>query len=220
MNCSSVSESRMRRSLLALSTLLLTVTALRGQSPEALYIFPAGGQRGKTVDVHVGGLFLHQRCGFAMLGPGIRTPGELRRTSTLWLEGPLVPLPESQQAEDYPKDMAARIDLASDAPVGLRHWQVWTAQGVTPLKKFVVGDLPEVVEDEIEKGPSPVAVTLPVTVNGRIFPREDVDTWSFEARRGQCVICEVNAARLGSALDSRLEVTDAQGRRIAENDDA
>ncbi len=71
---------------------------------------------------------------------------------------------------------------------------------------FVVGDLPEVIEDEIDGDPVPVEVKLPVTINGRIFPRENVDVWSFTARKGQTITCEVHAARLGSPLDSRLEV--------------
>ena len=67
---------------------------------------------------------------------------------------------------------------------------------------------------------SPVAVKLPVTVNGRIFPREDIDVWSFAAKKGQTITCEVHAARLGSPLDSRLEVLGPDGKTLAENDDA
>src|SRR4030095_11837442 len=82
--------------------------------------------------------------------------------------------------------------------------------------KFGVGDLPEVTENEIDGEAVPVNVTLPVTINGRIFPREDIDIWSFVAKKGQTVRCEVTAIRLGSPLDARLEVRDSQGRRIAE----
>eukprot|EP00913_Durusdinium_trenchii_P023365 g21943.t1 len=63
-------------------------------------------------------------------------------------------------------------------------------------------------------------VDLPVTINGRIFPREDVDVWRFTAKKGETIVCEVNAARIGSPLDSRLEVRGPNGRRIAENLDA
>src|SRR5262249_58010972 len=110
--------------------------------------------------------------------------------------------------------------LAADAPPSVRHWRVWTAQGATTAKAFVVGDLPEVVEHEIDGDPVPVEVRPPVTINGRIFPREDVDVWSFAARKGQTFTCVVDAARLGSPLDARLEVRDHQGRRVAESDDA
>jgi hypothetical protein len=199
--------------------LLVCTVSGRAEPPVASYIFPAGAQRGQAVDVRVGGLFLHGRCALDMLGPGVEAPKELRATKTVWFEGPLLPLPESQQQEDYPKDLAGRIRIAADAPLGVHHWRLATAQGATPARPFVIGDLPEIVEQEIDGEPVPVKVTLPVTINGRIFPREDVDIWSFVARKGQKISCEVNAARLGSPLDSSLEVLDPQGRRLAENDD-
>lgn len=207
------------RHILTLAILLGAAAPLRGNPPVASYIFPAGGQRGTAVPVKVGGLFLHDECGFELLGPGVRATPRLKRTATRWFEGPLLPLPDSQRAEDYPKDMAGRITLAADAPLGVRHWRLWTAQGATPARQFVVGELPEVVEDEIDGDPVPVKVALPITVNGRIFPREDVDVWTFAARRGQGVACVVHAARLGSPLDARLEVRDPHGRRLTESDD-
>jgi hypothetical protein len=159
---------------------------------------------------------LHKSCSFEMLGAGVAASKQLQRTRTLWFEGPLLPLPDSQRAEAYPKDMAGQITVRPDAPPGVRYWRLWTAQGATAAKKFVVGDLPEVVEDEIEGDPVPVAVELPVTINGRIFPREDVDIWTFTARKGQAIRCEVNALRLGSPLDAHLEVLGPEGRRLAE----
>ena len=103
------------------------------------------------------------------------------------------------------------------APLGTRYWRVSTSQGTTPLKKFVVGDLPEVVENEIDGDPIPTAVTLPVTINGRIFPREDVDLWTFSAAAGDVVSCDVCAARIGSPLDAHLEVHGPDGQLVAEN---
>jgi hypothetical protein len=210
----------MRRIFLGLIALLSFGTGwLQANPPVASYLFPAGGQRGQTVEVRAGGLFLFQRCGFELLGPGVQASPQLERTDTVWFEGPILPLPESQQAEDYPKDMAGRIQIAADAPLGYRYWRLWTSEGGTPALKFMVGDLPELVEQEIDGDPVPVPVQLPVTINGRIFPREDVDLWSFPARKGQAITCEVHAARLGTPLDARLEVLDAAGRRLAENDD-
>jgi hypothetical protein len=202
----------------AVAFLLAGAGLLRAEPPVASYIFPAGGQRGKTVSVRVGGLFLHKSCGFEMLGPGVEATGLLHRMETRWLEGPLLPLPDSQQAEDYPKDMAGRIIIRPDAEPGVRYWRLWTAQGATPAMKFQVGELPEVQEDEIDGDPVPVEVKLPVTINGRIFPREDVDVWSFQAGKGQTIFCEVHAARLGSPLDAHLEVHGPGGGLIAESD--
>ena len=88
---------------------------------------------------------------------------------------------------------------------------------MTSLRKFVIGDLPEIVENEIDGDPIPTAVSLPVTINGRIFPREDVDRWTFEAAAGDVVSCEVAARRIGSPLDARLEAFGPDGGLVAEN---
>jgi Bacterial pre-peptidase C-terminal domain len=209
----------MRCVLLGALFLVAAAPAARANPPVASYIFPAGGQRGTTVSVRVGGLFLHNECGLDLIGPGVKAPTSLKRTSTIWFEGPLLPLPDSQRQEDYPKDMAGEFAIASDAPLGLRYGRLWTSQGATPAMKFVVGELPEIIEHETDGDPLPVQVQLPVTINGRIFPREDIDVWSFQARKGQRIRCEVDAARLGSPLDARLEVRDSAGRRLAESDD-
>jgi hypothetical protein len=47
-----------------------------------------------------------------------------------------------------------------------------------------------------------------------------VDAWAFPLHKGQSVVCEVKASRLGSPLDSYLDVIDPDGHIIAENDDA
>jgi hypothetical protein len=210
---------RYRRLACALLAFFLGGSPAGADAPVASYIFPAGGQRGTTVKVRVGGLNLHKGCGFEMLGPGVEASQRLTRTETLWFEGPLLPLPDSQRAEDYPKDFAGEVRVAADAPLGMRPWRLWTSQGATPALRFQIGDLPEVVEDEIEGDPVTVEVKLPVTVNGRIFPRQDVDVWAVSLKKGQTVTCVVHAARLGSPLDARLEVLDPQGKRLAENED-
>jgi hypothetical protein len=188
---------------------------LHADPPVASYIYPAGGQRGKTVAIRVGGLNLNDRCGFELRGPGVEADRKLKSVPTFWREGPILPLPESQQAEDYPKDMAGQIRIAADASLGSRYGRLWTAQGAASGLVFMVGDLPEVVEPD--KGSIPQPLTLPVTINGRIFPREDVDEWSFRLKKGETVTAEALAAKLGSPLEVRLEARDEQGYKIAEN---
>jgi hypothetical protein len=203
----------------ALASLCLSDEALRANPPVASYIFPAGGRRGATVEVRVGGLFLHKSCSWELLGSGVEADRTLRQTPARWFEGPMLPLPESQQAEDYPRDLLGKVRIAADAELRLRRARLWTAEGAASGLLFQVGDLPEIVEQEIDGDPVPVEVKLPVTINGRIFPRENVDEWAVELRKGQSVSAEVFAARLGSPLDSFLEVLDPKGRVIAENDD-
>ena len=206
----------MRKLLVAMGLLLCQAGWLRADPPHASYIFPAGGQRGTTVNVKVGGHYLHEKAAFEMIGPGVTAPGELLRGETIWFEGPLIRQPASQASEDYPQVYAGQIAIAADAAVGRRWWRCWNAQGVTAALPFVIGSLPEVVEQETEGDPIPVAVSLPVTINGRVFPREDVDIWSFDAQSGQSITCAVVARQLGSPLVARLEVRDSTGKSLAE----
>ena len=211
----------MYRQIVMLSGCLIftTLRTIWADSPSADYIFPAGGQRGTTVEFRVGAHFLHGGAPFEMSGTGLVASKCIERTQTIWFEGPIVLKPKSQAGENYPKDHTGRVTIAPDAQLGIHYWRLWTSQGAVDSKPFIVGNLPEVVEQEIDGQPIPAHVQLPVTINGRIFPREDVDLWQFKATSGQSITCEVRASRFGSPLDSRLEVYDPQGNRVAENTD-
>jgi hypothetical protein len=186
------------------------------EEPSVSYIFPAGGQRGTSVSFRVGGHYLHGNAALEMLGPGVTASPRVRETNTTWFEGPIIPLPASQQTEDYPKDHLGSVHISADAETGIRYWRISTSQGATPARKFIIGALPEVMEEEIEGNPISTVVKLPVTINGRIFPREDMDIWTFPARAGESITCDVNAKSLGSPLEARLEVIDPHGRHLDE----
>ncbi len=205
----------------ALSMVLALALSARSRAdePAALYIFPAGGQRGTTVQARLGGMHLHESCPLEFLGTGVKASPTIHRIEKIWFEGPVIPQPDSQRQEDYPSDYAGKFEIAPDAQLGVRAWRVSTSQGITRAMRFVVGDLPEIVEDEFDGESIPVDVKLPLTINGRIFPREDLDEWAFTAQRGEVIRCEVHADRLGSPLDSQLEVVDANGKRLATNGD-
>ncbi|MCX6544653.1 MAG: PPC domain-containing protein [Acidobacteria bacterium] len=85
---------------------------------------------------------------------------------------------------------------------------------------FALDTLPETLEREPNDTPvTAQRVTLPVIVNGRIRQPGDTDMFNFDGRAGAHIVAEVIARRLGSPLDSELELTDAAGTRIAFNDD-
>src|SRR6185312_10228122 len=81
---------------------------------------------------------------------------------------------------------------------------------------FLVGELPEIVESEVDGDAIPQFLRLPITANGRIFPRDDIDLWEFEANAGQTVTALLVAKSLHSPLTPKLEVLDASGRVLAE----
>ena len=151
---------------------------------------------GTTVNVRVGGHYLHDRAAWEMVGPGVTAIPELVRTERIWFEGPLIKQPASQQREDYPQDYLASVQIAADVAVGERRWRTFNAQGVTPALPFVVGSLPETIEQETDGGLCPQhAVDLlgGLTVGGEDHhahpPRE-----RFRGQRAQRLVLVVNVS--------------------------
>jgi hypothetical protein len=56
------------------------------------------------------------------------------------------------------------------------------------------------------------AIEAPVIVNGKLLAGEN--DFRFKARKGEKLVLEVNADRLGSPLDSMLEILDAKGNPV------
>ena len=85
---------------------------------------------------------------------------------------------------------------------------------------FRVDNLPECFEKEPNNSrEKSQRVKLPIIVNGRIDQPGDWDVFSFKGRAGDEVVAEIYAHRLGSPLDSVIELSDAKGRQVAFNDD-
>jgi hypothetical protein len=93
--------------------------------------------------------------------------------------------------------------------------------------KITVEGLPFLVDskcDEMEREPNDTPetaqkITSPSVVNGRIQKPGDIDYFQFTAQKGEKLVMEVMARRLGSPLDSVLTLFDAKGNQLAENDD-
>jgi hypothetical protein len=100
--------------------------------------------------------------------------------------------------------------------------KVKTSQGESINEvKLAVGNEPEIPEQEPNNSvASAQTVTAPVTINGHIGGgtaqdrAPDEDYFRFHAEQDEHLTIEVAAARLGSPLDSVIEVLDAQGNPI------
>lgn len=104
----------------------------------------------------------------------------------------------------------ARQDIRPDLDLGFPHNEL----------KIAVGKYPEVTEDDRGASPdSATAIDAPVTVNGRVsgFSKDqtaDEDYYRFSAKKGREYTIEVEARRLGSLLDSTLEILDGNGNLV------
>lgn len=87
--------------------------------------------------------------------------------------------------------------------------------------RFAIDRQPEVLETANPNDTRSEAqqLVLPAIVNGRIEKPGDTDFFSFDGNAEVECVAEVFARRLNSPLDSVLELTDAEGKRIAFNDD-
>jgi len=86
-----------------------------------------------------------------------------------------------------------------------------------------VSDFPNVLETSPNHDREHATATdlpPPLALNGVVSQKGEEDWFRFPATKGLALDVNVYARRLGSPLDSVLEVFDAQGRSLAANDDA
>ena len=96
-------SDRLNQRILTVALLLMGTQVATAQTsvPASSYIFPAGGQRGQTVDFMVGGLFLLDDPSFEMLGTGVDSAARLHTGKTVWFEGPILTGQRAQEPDEY-----------------------------------------------------------------------------------------------------------------------
>ncbi len=196
---------------------LVSGTVLRGQQPNAThvgYVYPAGGQRGTTVQVKVGGRLLDGASAVLASGRGIHArfvslDKPLTGQQITALRERLQELQKQGNTPALQSEIAdARIRIGDslrrnanpmlaeigtleividrDAEPGQRQLRVLTPLGLSNPLVFSVGQLPEFREKDEKRGraDAELPITLPATVNGRIVPG-DVDSLQFPLRQAQ-----------------------------------
>jgi len=193
--------------------------AVPSREPSSTHIFPAGGQRGTSVKVRVGGECLPPGMSFKLYGDGV-TAADMLGTEVKARYEPSIRRPPRDAdgigaANANPREWPSEIKIASNAELGARHWRVAGAWGGTQPRPFIVGDLPEFIETESNSLPERAeSVVLPIVINGQIAGERDQDFFEFAAKAGEVVVCDVLSARIGSPLDPILTITDARGTRM------
>lgn len=117
------------------------------------------------------------------------------------------------------REIAAELAVPREArgliPVG---WAANTVSlGLRP--KVEVTRWPEVVEPDKAGVPRQLPV-VPSAANGRLIAAGESDSWRVPVKQGEKLRFEVFADRLGSPLDSMLELKKPGGGDLAANDDA
>lgn len=202
-----------RYCFLFLFIFFLTLNYAHAQVVPALStVSPQGAQQGQNIDVTLTGKNLNIATAVWFSGKGITaeiTQGTQQAAVLFNGTGVSGRVPTDAQ-------LATTLTIAPDAPLGIQQMRIVTPYGVSNALNFVVGNLPEMTEDEAtEKAEMSNWLELPITVNGEITSIDDEDRFSFNLKKDVRLICEVTAQRLGSPLDSYLVLKDANGAEIA-----
>lgn len=104
----------------------------------------------------------------------------------------------------------ATVKAADDAALGSRlPVSVTSSHGkVLGNPMVTVGEFPEVLAGSAN------TLTIPSTGNGRLQQSGATDAWRFAAKQGQRLLVEVQARRIGSPLDSVIEILDEKGQPV------
>jgi hypothetical protein len=184
--------------LLLLVAIAAPSTRVTSGEPKLDLLFPPGGGRGQEVDVTLSGSFSHWPVRVWASEPGVTFE------------------PGSEEGK-----LTARID--ADAVPGLRLVRVYDDEGASSPRPFLVGTLPERVEQEPNEEPAkPQKVDkLPIVMNGRLARRGDVDTFEIALKKGQTLVAALEAhGRLGAPMDGVLQVVSAEGFVLEQVDDS
>ena len=164
--------------------------------PTITGLFPAGGQRGTTVEVTATGTFDTW-------------------PTHVWASDKAV----SVQAGKTKGAWA--VTVGADAAPGTCWVRAYDDSGASQLRPFVIGTLPEVLEIEPNDTPAnPQSVTLPAVVNGKLGKTGDVDCFAVTLKKGATLVASVEANHtLRSPMDGILQITSPDGTVLEQNHD-
>jgi hypothetical protein len=204
--------------LLPLLFALLFAAAAQAAAPVIRDLSPRGAQRGKTFTLYLKGEGLARGAQIRSTLPA--TFSKLTRSAN--------PFAGSNTGGLMRPDsvLPLLVSLAPNAPTGIYPIRVVTPEGISNVVLFPVGELAEIEETEsndpkqVNDSPEQAQrVQTGAVINGTLAGAE-TDNFTFRATAGQKLVFEVEARRLGSAIDPAIQIFDSSGREIARNDDA
>jgi len=188
-----------------LSRLAVWLLILAGATPAAAVspvvnaVSPSGFQRGTEVEATFSGARLADAQQLLFYSPGIEV-AEFKAESDSVVK--------------------AKLNIRSDCRLGIHAVRLRSATGLSDLRTFTVGPLPEIAEQEPNNDfDSPQVVPLGCTLSG-VVQNEDVDYYVVEAKKGDRITAELEGIRLGyTFFDPYLAILNADRFELARSDD-
>lgn len=166
-------------------------------APNVTYLFPAGAQRGKSVEVDSG----------SKTAPW---------PPKVWVSMPGLDFSPAKKTGKW------QVTVATNAAFGPYLVRFYNDDGASAPRTFCVDGVPELLEQGVNdswREAEPVAA-LPAIVNGRLEKRGDVDFYSVKLAAGQTLVAALDGYALGSSMDPALALLDERGVQLALNHDS
>jgi hypothetical protein len=176
--------------------ILVACTRTAIAAPPALTsVYPAGAQRGTTIEV--------------------MAAGTLDASTKVWAGGTGVSVEAAKTSGKF------TVTVAKEAIPGVYWLRAYNADGASMLRPFIVGTLPEVMEKEPNDEPKKAqAIDGNAVVNGKLAKPGDVDCFAVNLKKGQTLVASLEAHRtLRSPMDGILQIVSADGFVLEENND-
>ncbi|MCA9200898.1 MAG: PPC domain-containing protein [Planctomycetales bacterium] len=167
------------------------ISLAQDSAPGINRLFPAGLQAGTTVTV--------QALGSVPDGP-----------IDIWCETPSILVSVTNEK--------AKFQISADASItpGVYRIRFYNAAGASPLIPLVVGSLPEITEPDNQ-----MAEVMDQTINGRLIKNDEVDEYVVTLSANQTLVAAVTSNEiLRAPMDASLQICDAKGFVLEQNDDA
>lgn len=167
-----------------------------GQAPSVEALFPAGGQRGTSFE--------------------LRAIGRIEPwPAQVWADDPELKFVPSETNGWF------RVQVGTAAATG-PHWvRVFNEHGASAPRLFVVGEVPELIEKQTEEAQASEELIerLPVTINGLLRRRSEVDVAQVRCEAGQVLHAAVQARRLDAPVRVQVVLRGEQGQTLTGSDD-
>ncbi len=192
-----------QRLWLGTCTLALALNVASAQEPAISNTVPGAVAPGSTGNVVIQG-------------------GNLNGATKLWTNFPVTAVlaPGIEGNGTNPATVTFQLAVPPEVPSGIYGIRVLTDHGISPIRLFLIDDLPTVAQAGNNTVlATPQVLTLPTAVDGAIGGLTK-QYFKFPVQAGQTVSFEALARRMGSALDPVIRILDLKGKEIASNDDA
>jgi len=186
------------RRFLIIGVALAIAPGAQAAPPTVTGLVPLGAERGKAIAVTVTGTNLTAKS--QLILPFVVTQKLLA------------------DAKPNPAQVRFEIVVPPSVPLGIYPLRLLTEDGISAISFFAVDAFPSLEEvegnDSFDKAQK---VPFPIIINGRCAGG-DVDCYRFAAKKGQRVVIETEAARMGSGVMPQVRVVDARQRLLAADD--